>query len=248
MGDEPDRDSALLTTTQRDYLRGNYDGKQNSKDKLRGRMRDRIRHSIHDFTLLDTALTEADRTALFETIAGNDGGGGYIHPESGVETDTVDNLDLIDGLHHALGFIYTATQDAGIEFDSFLETAIRQSLDMDPTRYEVRAETAVKRLPPEPDVDTAMERMQNDLPLTDAEFRVLITEGPFDPGRVIEYYESQQKEEPKTVEWSTEELAEVLPDDLARDTDDGERSDEYPRSEPDWSDDDGENSPDAGAE
>lgn len=243
MGDESDRINALLTSRYRDYLRGEYDGGDRARYKLRGRMKDRIRHSILDFALLTDGLSDDDREEIFSPteypLGESDGhlygenehftefvrnypddalgspSEGYIHQRSGVKTDTLEYLDVIEGLHTALGFIYRATDDAEIPFDSFLETAIRRALDMDPRRYEVRVKMAVKLLPPEPDVDTAMEKMQRDQPLTDAEFRILMTEGPFeyDAGDgshpVVEYYERQQDKESEPIEFTEDDLAEA---------------------------------------
>lgn len=239
MGTNANRPTGLLTDTHRDILSGEYEGKQESEDRRRREMPDRIRHSILDFAHLADGLPDDDREEIFspEEYPSKDPDGhlygenehftefvrnypddavgtpseGYIHQRSGVETDSLEHLDVVEGLHTALGFLYRATDDAGIPFDSFLETAIKRSLDMDPTRYEVRAETAVKILPPEPepDVDTAMNKVQNDRPLTDPEFRVLMTEGPLEPDKVIDYYESQQGKEPETVEFTEDEVAEA---------------------------------------
>ncbi len=66
---------------------------------------------------------------------------------------TLEHIGLIDGLDNALGFLYTATEDTGIPFDSFLETVIKRSLDLDPRRYEVDIETSVRILPPESEIN-----------------------------------------------------------------------------------------------
>lgn len=244
MSNESERGSALLTATQRAYLRGNYDRKPNSKKKLRGRMRDRIRHSILDFALLAEELDPDDRERVFSPsyypLGESDGrlyddrfvefvrnypsdtvgtpNEGYIHQRSGVDTDSLEHIDLIDGLHNALGFLYTATEDAGIPFDSFLETAIKRSLDLDPRRYEVDVETSVKILPPEPDVDTVMEKVQNDRQLTDTEFRVLMMSGRLDPERIIEHQKEQANEGPGSIELTPEDLPDLsLEDDATPD-------------------------------
>jgi hypothetical protein len=77
MSNESECGSALLTATQRSYLRGNYNGKPNLKKKLRGRMRDRTRHSILDFALLAEELDPDDRERVFSPsyylLGGSDG-------------------------------------------------------------------------------------------------------------------------------------------------------------------------------
>lgn len=100
---------------------------------------------------------------------------------------TLEHIGLIDGLYNVLGFLYTATEDTGIPFDSFLETVIKRSLDLDPRQYEVDIETSVRILPPESEINIVIQRAQNDRQLTDTEFRVLMMSGRLDPERIIEH-------------------------------------------------------------
>jgi hypothetical protein len=150
-------------------------------------------------------------------------------------------------LHNALGFLYRATEDAtpsSSSFEDFLGTAIMRSLP-GPVR-DVTVDIDVDR-EERPDLETAKAQLRDGAPLTDAEFRVLAEHPGVRTADVVEHSKRKQGGASSPDEWSTEEVAEVLPDDPSRDTDGGERSDdsdEYPRSEPDWSDD-GE---DAGAE
>ena len=189
MADEPGRPAGLLTDTQRDYLAGNWDGGESAEYKLRQRRPDRIRHSILDFALLADGLPDHAREEIFSPaeypLEGSDG---HLYRED----------------EHFTEFVRNYPDDAGIPFDSFLETAIRRVFD---ERYEVHVETSRKLLPPEldskPDVNDIERKVQSDTntePLSDTELRILLTESGWDPETVAEAYECQQNEESETVE------------------------------------------------
>lgn len=243
MGGKANRTTGLLTDTHRDILSGEYEGKQESENRRRREMPDRIRHSVLDFALLAKGLPDEKRQEIFSPseypLGESDGhlygedehftefvrnypddevgspSEGYIHRHSGVKTESLEHLDIVEGLHTALAFIYRAADDAGIPFDSFLETAIRRAFDK---RYEVHVETSRKLLPPEPDsdpdvkdIEQKIQNEENTDPLTDAELRVMLTESGWTPEAVAEAYERQKaaETEPETVEFTENDLAEA---------------------------------------
>jgi hypothetical protein len=253
MSDDPDRPNALLTAAQRRYLRGNGEYSSGHERKKRGEIRDRIRNSLLDFTLLTWRLEDRDREQVFDPLRETPDGEGYEHQGTGHRVETFEQGELLDGLHNALGFLYRATEDAGLPFEQFLRTAVERSLPPGPAN-DVTVDIEVEREEC-PDVETARAVMREDGRLTDAEFRVLVEHPGVRTADVVEHSKGEQGEEQGGAsspdEWSTEEVSEVLPDDLSRDTGDGERSDdsdEYPLSEPNWSDINGQDGPDAGAE
>ena len=221
MSDDPDRTNALLTDAQRRYLRGNGEYSPGHERKKRGEIRERIRNSLLDFTLLTWRLEDRDREQVFGPLRETPDGEGYEHQGSGHRVKTFEQGELLDGLHNALGFLYRATEDAGLPFEQFLRTAIERSLPPGPA-YDVTVDIDVDR-EERPDVETAKAVMSEGGRLTDAEFRVLAEHPGVRTSDVVEHSRREQGEEQGGVsspgEWSAEEITEALPDDLADDMD-----------------------------
>ncbi len=254
MPDDPDRPNALLTDAQRRYLRDGGDVSPEYARKLRGDIRERVRNSLLDFTLLMWRLEDRDREQIFGPLRETPDGEGYEHQGSGHRVETFEQGELLDGLHNALGFLYRATEDAtpsSSSFEDFLGTAILRSLP-GPVR-DVTVDIDVDR-EERPDLETAKAQLRAGAPLTDAEFRVLVEHPGVNTREVVEHSRREQGEEPATVEFTEADVADAADALQAfgeRREGDDERtddSDEYPHSEPDWGEGDGEDGPDAGAE
>ena len=237
MSDDPDRPNALLTDAQRRYLRDGDDISPEYARKLRGDIRERIHNSLLDFTLLTWRLEDRDRERVFGPLRETPDGEGYEHQGSGHRVETFEQGELLDGLHNALGFLYQATEDAGLPFEQFLRTAIERSLPPGPA-YDVTVDIDVER-EERPDVETAKAVMREGGRLTDAEFRVLVEHRGVKNREVVEHSKRKRGEEPETVEFTEDDVADAA-DALhtfhERREDDGE------------SEADGEDGPDAGAE
>jgi hypothetical protein len=200
MSDDPDRPNALLTDAQRRYLRDGDDVSPEYARKLRGDIRERIRNSLLDFTLLMWRLEDRDREQIFGPLRETPDGEGYEHQGTGHRVGTFEQGELLDGLHNALGFLYRAAEDAGLPFEQFLRTAIERSLPPGPA-YDVTVDIDVDR-EERPDVDTARAVMSEGGRLTDAEFRVLVEHSGVNTREVVEHSKRKEGEEPETVEFT----------------------------------------------
>lgn len=200
MSDDPDRPNALLTDAQRRYLRDGDDVSPEYARKLRGDIRERIRNSLLDFTLLTWRLEDRDREQVFGPLRETPDGEGYEHQGTGHRVETFEQGELLDGLHNALGFIYRATEDAGLPFEQFLRTAIERSLPPGPA-YDVTVDIDVDR-EERPDLETAKAVMREGGRLTDAEFRVLAEHPGVRTSEVVEHSKRKRSEGPETVEFT----------------------------------------------
>jgi len=253
MSDNPDRPNALLTDAQRRYLRDKEDYTPSHERKKRKEIRERIRNSLLDCTLLMSRLENRDREQVFRPLRETPDGGGYEHQRTGHRVETFEHGELLDGLHNALAFLYQATEDAtpsSSSFEHFLGTAIERSLPPGPA-YDVTVDIDEER-EERPDVETAKARMDEGDRLTHAEFRVLVehaesTVGGLRTSEMVERTRREQGEEPETVEF-TEGDVDMTGE--APEPFEGLREWREERAEAfrERREDDGEDSPDAGAE
>ena len=209
MPDDPNRPNALLTDAQRRYLRGNGEYSPGHERKKRGEIRERIRNSLLDFTLLTWRLEDRDREQVFGPLRETPDGEGYEHQGSGHRVETFEQGELLSGLHNALGFLYRATEDAtpsSSSFEHFLGTAIARSLP-GPVR-DVTVDIDVDR-EERPDLETAKAQLRDGAPLTDAEFRVLIEHRGVKNREVVEHSKRERGEEPETVEFTEDDVADA---------------------------------------
>jgi hypothetical protein len=208
MSDDPDRQNALLTDAQRRYLRDDDDISPEYARKLRGDIRERIRNSLLDFTLLMWRLEDRDREQVFGPLRETpEAGDGYEHQRTGQRVGTFEQAELLNGLHNALGFLYRATEDASLPFEQFLRTAIERSLPPD-----LACDVAVNiRVDCEdyPDVETAKAVMRKGGQLTDAEFRVLVEHPGVRASDVVEYSRRERGEGPGRVGLTEADVADA---------------------------------------
>lgn len=133
MGDN--RPSGLLSTKQRGYLRGDYD--PSNEATMRQRIRERVRHSLADFSLLYHHQEEHDRTAVFEPSDWelffdrlDEGEHSMYDPDSVPEKTEKDSV--IPGLQDAVSYAYLGLRDRGLNDDNFAEllrNAIKQAVE-----------------------------------------------------------------------------------------------------------------------
>ena len=69
---EPDRPRGILTTDDRDYLKGRKDLKSGSERNARSRIRDRTRNGLYDFAHLQRDLSSDDLSQLVTDSGGPD--------------------------------------------------------------------------------------------------------------------------------------------------------------------------------
>ncbi|TYL36866.1 hypothetical protein CV102_20370 [Natronococcus pandeyae] len=103
-----DRDRGLLSQADRAYLRGEADlASLQSERNARARIRNRIYHAMLDFELLVEHLADHDRELVFEKRFGN-----------------MNGTDAFDAMVSAAAFLYLATEDTDLEFESVLAEGI----------------------------------------------------------------------------------------------------------------------------
>ncbi len=105
-GDE--RKRGILSRADREYLRGETSlGSTQSERNTRARIRDRIYNSILDFELLVECLSEHDRKLIFEK-----------------RFENMDGTEAFDSLVSAVSFLYRATADTSLDFETVLNEGI----------------------------------------------------------------------------------------------------------------------------
>ena len=103
-----ERDRGVLSRADRAYLRGEADlATVQSERNARARIRDRIYQSILDFEVLVEHLSERDRELVFEK-----------------RFESIDGTEAFDALVSAVAFLYQATKDTELEFESVLHEAV----------------------------------------------------------------------------------------------------------------------------
>jgi len=172
------RDRGILTKDDREYLTGEkeYSNKQSEID-ARYRIRNRVKNSILDFTILLVNLPEKDREQIFHSNTPDEN-----QQQSLDEFQKfIKQTKFVRGIEHALGFIYMGVSDLDWEFEKILEAGIRNAEEkqgriVDDVSVNVRINYS------EPDVDELINRFQNGDELTAEEIRTLIRSGEFDIG------------------------------------------------------------------
>lgn len=105
-GDE--RARGILSQADRAYLRGETElASVQSERNTRARIRDRIYESVFDFELLVEHLSEKDRELVFEK-----------------RFERIDGTEAVDALVSAVAFVYQATNDTDVEFETVLKEGI----------------------------------------------------------------------------------------------------------------------------
>lgn len=102
------RDRGILSQADREYLRGETTfATQQSERNARARIRDRIYNAILDFEYLVEHLEDRDRELVFEK-----------------RFENMDGTDALDAMVSAMAFLYLATGDTDLEFESVLSEGI----------------------------------------------------------------------------------------------------------------------------
>ncbi|WP_458206794.1 hypothetical protein [Haladaptatus sp. NG-SE-30] len=103
-----ERPRGILSQADRAYLRGETNlASTQSERNTRARIRDRIYNSILDFELLVECLSDHDRELVFEK-----------------RFEEIDGTEAFDALVSAVSFLYRATRDTSLEFETVLNEGI----------------------------------------------------------------------------------------------------------------------------
>jgi len=115
---DDDRGRGILSPADRAFLRGETElSSMQSERNARARIRDRIYDAVFDFELLVECLSDHDRELVF-----------------GKRFEAVDGTEAFDALVSAVAFLYQATGDTDLEFETVLAEGINVA--------EVRADRA----------------------------------------------------------------------------------------------------------
>lgn len=124
------RDRGILSPADRSYLRGDTEFESvQSERNARARIRDRVYDAILDFELLVDRLDDHDRELIFEN-----------------RVETGDGTEAFDALVSAVAFLYRATDDASVEFDTILTEGINLAEAADDRAATVDFELTFHRL------------------------------------------------------------------------------------------------------
>lgn len=103
-----ERPRGILSAADRAYLRGETDlASTQSERNTRARIRDRIFDAVLDFELLVERLPDHDRELVFEKRFGS-----------------IDGTRAFDALVSAVAFLYRATRDTDLDFETVLAEGI----------------------------------------------------------------------------------------------------------------------------
>ena len=100
-----ERSAALLTTSQREFLRHGYESGNPSARAVRSRIRRRIQDSIMDMTLIAARLEDRDIELIFENLFSED------------------RTEFNDGIVHTLAFLYAGIGDSDL-FGEYLSRGV----------------------------------------------------------------------------------------------------------------------------
>lgn len=117
-----EQERGILSQADRAYLRGESDlASVQSERNTRARIRDRIYQSILDFELLVEQLPDRDRELVFEK-----------------RFDEMDGTEAFDALVSAVAFLYRATRDTDLEFETVLSEGVNVAEASDDRAATVR--------------------------------------------------------------------------------------------------------------
>lgn len=130
-GDE--RDRGVLSRADRAYLRGETEfASAQSERNARARIRERVFDAVLDFELLIERFPARDRELVFEK-----------------RFDRIDGTEAFDALVSAVAFLYQATADTDLDFETVLAEAVNvaeakndraATVDLDLTYQSLTAE------------------------------------------------------------------------------------------------------------
>lgn len=134
-----ERTRGILSRADRAYLRGEADlANVQSERNARARIRDRISQSVLDFELLVERLSDRDRALVFEKRFGS-----------------MDGTEAFDALVSAIAFLYRATKDTDLDFETVLTEGINvaevgddraATVDFDVIFHELTADQLRRKL------------------------------------------------------------------------------------------------------
>lgn len=179
---DDDRPRGILSQADRQFLRGEkeYNSEQSKRD-ARYRIRERVKNSILDFSILYQHLDQRDRDQIFsplsrdhEEVLGSD-------PEMSKESVShmIEEGMFIAGITDCLSFFYRETQGRNISFEDMFREAVR---DMEEQKgyivNDVSLKIDIER--EQPEMEDLINRLNQGDSLTKEEISAIIRSEEFD--------------------------------------------------------------------
>lgn len=167
---EPEeRPRGILTKEDRRFLRGEKDVDEQTRRDTRYRIRERVKNSLEDFSLLVEALPDEDRGTIFEGL--EDRG--------------------FPPVHDAIVFFYSGLENAGGNFEDVLAASIKRAEMLDDPERIIDVSVDIEVNEEEPDVEVVVDRLIDGEGTLD-DFNYAIVKGAIVP--VLEHYLEQGEE------------------------------------------------------
>lgn len=118
-----ERETALLTPAQREYLRGKkeFENDQSERD-MRYKIRERVKNGLLDFELLADELEPRDRKQIFKDVRP-----AALRGDEHINVEEMPQIDELEGLVHTIAFLYLAARDADLPFEKAVELGITEA-------------------------------------------------------------------------------------------------------------------------
>lgn len=179
--DESDRDRGLITSENRAFLRGETEyAHEQSAINARRRIRERVRNSVLDFSIVFEHLSEDDLRAVVEEVKEED----FSH-SGGPQPERTFGQGMVD----MVAFAILCADELGTDFETLAGAAIR--------RYAERMDTQLENVDVNIEVDyrdifTNTDRIERKFEsrekgLTTAELGLLMEKGKIDERQALEY-------------------------------------------------------------
>lgn len=167
---EPEeRPRGILTKEDRRFLRGEKDVDEQTRRDTRYRIRERVKNSLADFSLLVDALSDEDRNTIFESL--EDQG--------------------FPPVLNALVFFYSGLENVGENFEDVLATSIKRAEMLDNPERMIDVSVDIEVNEEEPDVEVVIDRLTAGEGTLD-DFNYAVVKGAIVP--VLEHYLDQGEE------------------------------------------------------
>lgn len=167
--EEEERPRGILTKEDRRFLRGEKDVDEQIRRDTRYRIRERVKNSLEDFSLLVNLLPDEDRNTIFEGLE-----------ERGFPP-----------VHNALVFFYLGLKEVDGDFKDVLAASIKRAEMLDDPERVIDVSVNIEVDEEEPDVEVVVERLIAGEGTLD-DFNYAVVKGAIVP--VLEHYLKQGEE------------------------------------------------------
>lgn len=180
---DDDRPRGILTEADRSFLKGKkeFSSEQSERD-ARYRIRQRIKNSILDFSIITRYLDSKDRDQIFKPLAQKSGNSLEEFQEtlnSEAFNQFVEDTMLINGVSDTFGFFYKATKSADVSFEEMLESTI-EDIESDDGYVVEEVNVSIEIERKQPDIQELKSKMEQGEALSSNEIATLVRSGALD--------------------------------------------------------------------